>query len=72
MKQKGRIPEFKSREEEAHWWETHNLADNQDEFETVDAQFAKNLSHGLTIRLDRQTLAKVRTLARKKGIGVIE
>jgi hypothetical protein len=35
----------------------------------VDAKFAKNLSHGLTIRLDPETLAKVRALARKKGIG---
>jgi hypothetical protein len=68
-KPKSRIPDFKSYEEEATWWETHNLADYQDEFETVDAKFAKNLSHGLTIRLDPETLAKVRTLARKKGIG---
>jgi hypothetical protein len=35
----------------------------------VEAKFAKNLSHGLTIRLDPETLAKVRALARKKGIG---
>jgi hypothetical protein len=46
-----------------------NLADYQDEFETVEAKFAKNLSQGLTIRLDPATLAKVRSLAKKKGIG---
>jgi predicted transcriptional regulator len=40
-----------------------------DEFEIVDAKFAKNLSEGLTIRLDPDTLAKIRTLAKKKGIG---
>jgi hypothetical protein len=68
-KQKSRIPEFSSLEEEATWWETHNLADYQDEFEIVEAKFAKNLSHGLTIRLDPETLAKVRSLAKKKGIG---
>jgi hypothetical protein len=67
--QKSRIPEFSSLEEEATWWETHNLADCQDEFEIVEAKFAKNLSHGLTIRLDPATLAKVRSLAKKKGIG---
>jgi hypothetical protein len=39
-----------------------------DEFEPVEAKFAKNLSHGLTIRLDPETLAKVRSLAKKKGI----
>jgi hypothetical protein len=68
-KQKSKIPDFHSLEEEAAWWETHNLADYQDEFETVDAKFAKNLSHGLTIRLDPETLNKVRSLAKKKGIG---
>jgi hypothetical protein len=40
------LPKFKSREEEAHWSETHNLADYQDEFETVDAQFAKTSPTG--------------------------
>jgi predicted DNA binding CopG/RHH family protein len=68
-KQKSRIPDFKTYAEEARWWETHNLADYQDEFEIVEARFAKNLSHGLTIRLDPETLTKVRTLAKKKGIG---
>jgi hypothetical protein len=40
-----------------------------DEFEIVDAKFAKNLSEGLTIRLDPETLTKIRSLAKKKGIG---
>jgi predicted DNA binding CopG/RHH family protein len=69
MKQKSRIPEFTSREEEAKFWETHPISDYMDEFEIVEARFAKNLSHGLTIRLDPETLHKVRSLARKKGIG---
>ena len=68
-KPKSRIPDFKNYEEEAKWWETHNLADYQDEFEIVEAEFAKNLSHGLTIRLDPETLNKVHSLAKKKGIG---
>jgi hypothetical protein len=68
-KQKSRIPEFKSYEEEAQWWETHNLADYQDEFETVNARFSKNLSKGLTVRLDPETLEKLRTQAHEKGIG---
>ena len=69
MKQKSRIPAFKSREEEAQWWETHSVADYMDEFEIVEAKFAKNLSHGLTIRLDPETITKLRLLAKKKGIG---
>ena len=40
----GRIPTFASREEEASWWDSHDLADYQDEFETVEARFAEKLS----------------------------
>lgn len=69
---KSRIPEFKSREEEAEWWDTHDLADYQDEFKTVNARFAKklsSLSEGITIRLDPRTLAALRSEAQQKGIG---
>ena len=66
---KSRIPEFKSREEEAEWFDTHDMADYQDEFKTVRARFAKNLSEGLNIRLDKETLATLRTKADEQGIG---
>lgn len=63
------IPEFASREEEAEFWDTHSLADYWDEFKPVRVRFAKNLSEGITIRLDPETLSKVRSLAKEKGIG---
>jgi len=66
---RSRIPEFKTREEEAEWFDTHDLADYQDEFKTVRARFARNLSEGLNIRLDKETLATLRDLAREKGLG---
>ena len=66
---KSRIPEFKNREEEAKFFDTHDMADFQDEFKTVKVRFAKNLSEGLNIRLDPETLIKVRGKARQKGIG---
>ena len=66
---KSRIPDFKSREEEAEWFDTHDMADYQDEFKTVRARFAKNLSEGLNIRLDKETLAGIRTKAHEQGIG---
>lgn len=53
----------------AEWFDTHDLADYQDEFKTVKARFAKNLSHGLNIRLDAGTLEKLRIKAAEKGIG---
>lgn len=66
---KSRIPEFSSYQEEARWWETHNLADYQDEFKTIKVRFAKNLSEGLHVRLDPETLMKLRIEAKEKGIG---
>ena len=66
---KSRIPDFKSRQEMAQWWDTHDLADYQDEFKTVKAYFAKNLSEGITVRLDPKTLIKLRSRAHKKGVG---
>ena len=69
IKTKSRIPEFKNREEEAKFFEIHSLADYQDEFKTVKVRFAKNLSEGLHIRLDPETLMKLRIEAKEKGIG---
>jgi len=64
-----RIPDFASRAEEAAWFETHDLADYQDEFRTVEARFAKHLSAGINIRLEPETLVELRREARQKGIG---
>jgi len=69
MKPKEPIPEFKSRQEEAEFWDTHDLADYWDEFKPVKVRFARNLSEGITIRFDPETLAKLREQARKKGMG---
>jgi predicted DNA binding CopG/RHH family protein len=66
---KSRIPEFTNYEEEAKWWESHNIADYQDEFKTVKVRFGKNLSAGINIRLDPSTLTKLRKEASQKGIG---
>jgi hypothetical protein len=64
-----RIPEFSSREEEAEWFDSHDMADYQDEFKTVKARFAKNLSQPLSIRFEPQVLAEIRSQAKEKGIG---
>lgn len=63
------IPKFKSREEEAVFWDAHSTADFEDEFRPVTVRFAKNLSEGITIRLDTETMTTLRTRARDKGIG---
>ena len=69
MKHKAPIPEFASREEEAEFWDTHDLADYWDDFKPVRVRFAKNLSQGITVRLDPETLEQLRFRAHQKGIG---
>ena len=64
-----RIPEFANYQEEAEFWDNHDTADFEDEFKPVRVRVAKNLSEGITIRLDPKTLQTLRTLAREKGIG---
>ena len=64
QRSESRIPEFATREEEAEWFDTHDMADYQDEFKTVAARFAKRLSDGVTIRLDAEAAAKLRAVAK--------
>ena len=66
---KSRIPECASREEEAEWWDTHDITDYLDELKTVKVRFAKNLSEGITVRFDPATMRQLRSEAKEKGIG---
>jgi predicted DNA binding CopG/RHH family protein len=63
------IPEFPSRQQEAEFWDTHDTTDFEAAFKPVRARFARNLSEGVTIRFDKETLDELRARARAKGIG---
>jgi hypothetical protein len=64
-----RIPEFRNREEEAEFWDTHDVTDYLNELRPVRVNFAPNLSAGMTVHLepaDREALARV---AAERGMG---
>ncbi len=65
----GRIPVFGSRQDEAEFWDSHDITDYLDELRPVKVRFAKHLSEGITIRFDPETLGRLRQEAKKKGIG---
>lgn len=69
QKTKSRIPEFKNYREKTKWFDTHDMGDYQDEFKPIRVHFSKNLSQGLTIQFDPQTLDELREQAYKKGVG---
>jgi len=66
---KSRIPEFKSIQEEAEFWDTHDFTDYEREFKPVKVHFVKKFSEPVTIRFDRGALQTLRQEASKKGIG---
>lgn len=68
-KKTSKIPQFRNREEEARFFETHSIADFQNELKPIKVHFAKNLSEGINVRLDPNTLTKLRQEAKEKGIG---
>ena len=68
-RRKSRIPVFKTIEEEAEFWDTHDLTELEDELEDVTGQIRFIVTRGgpkkrLTIRLDVDTLAQLEALAR--------
>lgn len=68
-KSRSKIPRFRSREEEAHFWDTHDTTDFEDEFVEVRVRVAKPLVHILGVRLDAKTIDKLGAIGRKKGVG---
>ena len=61
---KNKIPEFKSIAEEAVFWDTHDTADFEDEFEEIEAVFeAPLLKRGIIVILDEPYLSQLKELA---------
>lgn len=72
MKKKTKIPKFKTYEEEAHFWDTHNVTDFGNETENVDIVFelSKPRSETLMVRLQKDFKDKLEQTARSKGLNV--
>ncbi|MBI4319779.1 MAG: hypothetical protein HY675_14920 [Chloroflexi bacterium] len=70
---KSRIPDFKSVEEAAAFWDAHDSAEFEDEFEDVsDVKFVVSRAKpkkGVTIRLEEDLLDTLKREAQAKGIG---
>lgn len=64
-----KIPKFKSYEEEAHFWDTHSIADFKGELKKVDLKVKKPLKMTFTVRLDPKTVKELDNVAKDKGVG---
>ena len=58
---KSAIPTFATHEEEAAFWDTHEITEFLDELTPVKVRFAKNLSEGITNTLKPGALRKLET-----------
>ena len=64
-----RIPEFSGREDEAAFWDTHDITDYLDELEPVPVTFAETLSTGVMVTLTPELLTKLERQAKQRGVS---
>ena len=63
------IPEkFKSIEEEAEWWDTHDLGDVLDQFEEVKIEVMKKPKKTVTIRMSEKDIEEFKRVSKRLGI----
>ncbi len=69
---KSKIPEFKSLEEEAKFWDTHSFVDFEDETENVEIiwEVDKPRDETLVLRVQKNFKENLKHAARKKGLNV--
>lgn len=68
---KQKVPKFKSRREEAEFWDKNSPLDFPDYWEDASVTADKPLRHEiiLSVRLDDETAKKMETLAQRRHIG---
>jgi len=64
------IPEFASREEEAKFWDTHDLTDYWDQWTPSKVRFKLKPLESITIDLDAHNMKLLRAAAKKQGIAI--
>jgi predicted DNA binding CopG/RHH family protein len=68
-KKQSQVPDFKSRQEMAEFWDTHDVSDYWEELEPVKLRVAKNLTDTLNVRFTPEDMEKLQKEAEAKGIG---
>jgi predicted DNA binding CopG/RHH family protein len=66
-----KIPQFKTEQEEADFWDSHDSTDFFDETEAVNVTFvdARSTMRQISLRLDPSVIDQLKSLAVDKGIG---
>ena len=64
-----KVPDFKSIQEEAEFWDTHDFTDYVDFSKAVKIEVSPNLTSVLTIRIEGEDFEQLAQRARELGIG---
>ncbi len=67
-----KIPKFKSEKKEADFWATHDSTDYLAETKEVNAKFVRPKKKLVSLRLDENTIEKLKRIAVSKGIGYLQ
>jgi hypothetical protein len=72
MIKKTKIPKFKNYEEEAKFWDTHNITDFDEETENINILFEldKPRNETLIVRIQKDFKDKLEEVARSKGLNM--
>ena len=71
-KKKSRIPDFKTYEEEANFWDTHEFTEFEDELKDVEIVFdlERPKEETLVVRLQKNFKEKLEKLAERRGVSL--
>jgi predicted DNA binding CopG/RHH family protein len=66
-----KLPKFANEQEESEFWDTHDSTDYLDDTEEVEVRFvdARPAKTQISLRLEPETIIRLKELARRKGIG---
>jgi len=66
-----KLPEFRSDQDEAEFWDTHDSTEFLRDTQPVDVTFvdARPAKKQISLRLDPEAIDKLKAIAQRKGIG---
>lgn len=72
LKKKSKIPKFKTYEEEANFWDTHEITEFEDETEDVEIVFELNKprDEAIVLRVQKDLKEKLDKKARSLGLNL--
>src|SRR5207249_10620434 len=72
IKSKEPIPDFKNTQEEAEFWDTHDVGEYLNDFNRVDVelQLEKPKEENIVVRVQKPIKDRLERIARRKGLNI--